>query len=113
MSSGFKSDFIKYYRKYVMDYMIKNFNGTGPAELQKLLINLDMTNITRSGKAFQLVNSLNLTTAKSTIKSPQKECNKLKIKKLFENKIIGKTLNASLIKANHMQKRSDMQNNKY
>ena len=41
MSSGFKSDCIKYYRKYVMDYMIKNFNGTGPGEL----INLDMTNI--------------------------------------------------------------------
>ena len=45
MSSGFKSDCIKYYRKYVMDYMIKNFSGTGPSELQKLLINLDMTNI--------------------------------------------------------------------
>ena len=45
MSSGFKSDCIKYYRKYVMDYMIKIFNGTGPAELQKLLLSLDMINI--------------------------------------------------------------------
>ena len=42
MSSGFKSDCIKYYRKYVMDYMIKNFNGTGPNELKKLISSLDL-----------------------------------------------------------------------
>ena len=42
MSSGFKSDCIKYYRKYVMDYMIKNFNGTGPAQLQKLILSLNL-----------------------------------------------------------------------
>ena len=42
MSSGFKSDCIKFYRKYVMNYMIENFNGTGPAELQKLISSLNL-----------------------------------------------------------------------
>ena len=42
MSSGFKSDCVKYYRKYVMDYMIRNYNGTGPNELKKLISSLDL-----------------------------------------------------------------------
>ena len=42
MSSGFKSDCIKYYRKYVMNYMLENFNGTGPNELKKLISSLNL-----------------------------------------------------------------------